>query len=220
MLHQPGWGRNWNFDPPQCLRLQPPVIADWMPRATRIFSLASVGHVTGHMVSHMVLHLPDASRHIGKFAPWTTLLRFSSVRENFEGHVGPRTHKNSKIAGPMSQLQVATVAANAIRTNYCQSTRTCKCLICQSTPSIASLGWRTCKFRRDRFSRSAQISLFSNFTQLGQLFLNNIFLNSMEVSNLATYLTLIRSLSHEPIFSLVWHATLEFQLTEEGDITE
>ena len=31
----------------------PTVIADSVPRATRVFSLASVGHVTGHMVSHM-----------------------------------------------------------------------------------------------------------------------------------------------------------------------
>ena len=32
----------------------PTVIADSVPRATRVFSLASVGHVTGHMVNHMV----------------------------------------------------------------------------------------------------------------------------------------------------------------------
>ena len=32
----------------------PTVIADGVPRANCIFSLASVAHVTGHMVSHMV----------------------------------------------------------------------------------------------------------------------------------------------------------------------
>ena len=36
-----------NFEPPT-------VIADAVPRATHVFSLASVGHVTSHMVSHMV----------------------------------------------------------------------------------------------------------------------------------------------------------------------
>ena len=42
-----------NFGPVQ--NFEPPtVIADAVPRATHIFSLASVGHVTGHMVSHMV----------------------------------------------------------------------------------------------------------------------------------------------------------------------
>ena len=30
------------------------MIADSVPRATHVFSLASVGHVTGYMVSHMV----------------------------------------------------------------------------------------------------------------------------------------------------------------------
>ena len=41
-----------NFGLPN--KFEPTVIADSVPRATRIFSLASVGHVTGHMVSHMV----------------------------------------------------------------------------------------------------------------------------------------------------------------------
>ena len=36
-----------NFEPPT-------VIADAVSQAARVFSLASVGHVTGHMVSHMV----------------------------------------------------------------------------------------------------------------------------------------------------------------------
>ena len=76
-------------------------------------------------------------------------LNWCSVRENFEGHAGPRTHKNIWIAGPASQLLVLTVGTNIILTNYCQSSRTCKCFICQSTPSFASLGPRTCKFHRD-----------------------------------------------------------------------
>ena len=42
-----------NFGPVHKFEL-PTVIADSVPRATRVFSLASVGHVTGHMVSHMV----------------------------------------------------------------------------------------------------------------------------------------------------------------------
>ena len=42
-----------NFGPVHKFEL-PTVIADSMPRATCVFSLASVGHVTGHMVSHMV----------------------------------------------------------------------------------------------------------------------------------------------------------------------
>ena len=54
---------------------------------------------------------------------------------------------NSKIAGPASQLQDSTVGTK--RTNYCQSNRACKCLVCQSTTAIASLGPRTCKFRGD-----------------------------------------------------------------------
>ena len=41
------------FEPVHKFEL-PTVIADSVPRATRVFSLASVGHVTGHMVSHMV----------------------------------------------------------------------------------------------------------------------------------------------------------------------
>ena len=41
-----------NFGPVHKFEL-PTVIADSVPRATRVFSLASVGHVTGHMVSHM-----------------------------------------------------------------------------------------------------------------------------------------------------------------------
>ena len=72
----------------------------------------------------------------------------SSVRENF-GHAGPRTRINNKIAGPASQLQDSTGGTNVILTNYCQSSRTCKCLIYQSTSSVASLGPRTCKFRGD-----------------------------------------------------------------------
>ena len=72
-----------------------------------------------------------------------------SVRKNFEGHAGLRTRKSIWIAGPASQLLVLRVGMNIILTNYCQSNRTCKCFICQSTPSIASLGPRTCKFRRD-----------------------------------------------------------------------
>ena len=42
-----------NFGPVHKFEL-PTVIADSVPRATRVFSLASVGHVTGHMVCHMV----------------------------------------------------------------------------------------------------------------------------------------------------------------------
>ena len=42
-----------NFGPVHKFEL-PTVIADSVPRAIRVFSLASVGHVTGHMVSHMV----------------------------------------------------------------------------------------------------------------------------------------------------------------------
>ena len=42
-----------NFGPVHKFEL-PTVIADSVPWATRVFSLASVGHVTGHMVSHMV----------------------------------------------------------------------------------------------------------------------------------------------------------------------
>ena len=42
-----------NFGPVHKFEL-PTVIADSVPRATRVFSLASVGHVTGHMVRHMV----------------------------------------------------------------------------------------------------------------------------------------------------------------------
>ena len=42
-----------NFGPVHKFEL-PTVIADSVPRATRVFSLASVGHVTGHMVSYMV----------------------------------------------------------------------------------------------------------------------------------------------------------------------
>ena len=47
------WGRGPKFGPVHKFEL-PTVIADSVPRATRVFSLASVGHVTGHMVSHMV----------------------------------------------------------------------------------------------------------------------------------------------------------------------
>ena len=42
-----------NFGPVHKFEL-PTVIADSVPRANRVFSLASVGHVTDHMVSHMV----------------------------------------------------------------------------------------------------------------------------------------------------------------------
>ena len=42
-----------NFGPLHKFEL-PTVIADSVPRATRVFSLASVCHVTDHMVSHMV----------------------------------------------------------------------------------------------------------------------------------------------------------------------
>ena len=42
-----------NFGPLHNFEL-PTVIADSVPRANRVFSLAPVGHVTGHMVSHMV----------------------------------------------------------------------------------------------------------------------------------------------------------------------
>ena len=62
----------------------------------------------------------------------------------------PETHKNIWIAGPASQLLVLTVGTNIILTNYCQSSRTCKCFICQSFPSVASLGPKTCKFHRNR----------------------------------------------------------------------
>ena len=47
------WTAARNFGPVHKFEL-PTVIADSVPRATRVFSLASVGHVTGHMVSHMV----------------------------------------------------------------------------------------------------------------------------------------------------------------------
>ena len=59
--------------------------------------------------------------------------------------------RSCRPAGPASQLHVSTVGTNIILTNYCQSSRTCKCFICQSTPSIASLGPRTWKFRGDWF---------------------------------------------------------------------
>ena len=42
-----------NFGPLHKFEL-PTVIADSVSRATRVFSLALLGHVTGHMVSHMV----------------------------------------------------------------------------------------------------------------------------------------------------------------------
>ena len=42
-----------NFGPLHKFEL-PTVIADSVLQVTRVFSLASVGHVTGHMVSHMV----------------------------------------------------------------------------------------------------------------------------------------------------------------------
>ena len=70
-------------------------------------------------------------------------IHICSVRENFEGHAGLRTRKSIWTAGSSSQLLVLTVGTNIILTNYCQSSRTCKCFICQSTPSIA------CKFRGD-----------------------------------------------------------------------
>ena len=73
-----------------------------------------------------------------------------SVRKNFEGQAALRTCKNIKIPGPASQscqLHVSTVLTNLITTNYYLSSRTCKCFMCQSTPYIASLGRRTCKFR-------------------------------------------------------------------------
>ena len=58
----------------------------------------------------------------------------SQCPRNFEGHTGPRTRINSKISGPASQLQVSTAGTYVICTNYCQSSRTCKCLICQPPP--------------------------------------------------------------------------------------
>ena len=78
-----------------------------------------------------------------------TLIQHYSVQENFQGHAGRTTCKNIQIAGPASQLHVTTVGTNVILTNYSQSSRTCKCFICQSILSIASLGLRTCKFHRD-----------------------------------------------------------------------
>ena len=39
----------------------------------------------------------------------------------------PRTHKDNEIAGLASQLHGSTIGAKAIRTNYCQSSRTRKC---------------------------------------------------------------------------------------------
>ena len=65
---------------------------------------------------------------------------YCSVRENFECHAGPRTHKNIQIAGPASQLHVSTVRMNVILTNHCWSSRTCKCFICQSTPILPIWG--------------------------------------------------------------------------------
>ena len=79
----------------------------------------------------------------------TQLLDILSVCENFWGYADLRSHKNISIAGPASQLHVSTVGTNVILPNYCQSSRTCKYFICQSTPSISNLGPRTCKFRGD-----------------------------------------------------------------------
>ena len=62
--------------------------------------------------------------------------------KTFEVHASPRTCKIIQIAGPTSQLQVITLT-NVILTNYCQSSRTCKCFSRQSTPCIASQGPRT-----------------------------------------------------------------------------
>ena len=47
------WGCGPKFGPVHNFEL-PTVIADAVPQATHVFSLASIGHVTGHMVSHMV----------------------------------------------------------------------------------------------------------------------------------------------------------------------
>ena len=44
----------------------------------------------------------------------------NSVRKNFEGHAGLRTHKNIWIAGPASQLHVLTVGTSIISTNKVQ----------------------------------------------------------------------------------------------------
>ena len=88
---------------------------------------------------------------------------------------GPR--KNIWIAGPVSQLHVSTVGTTIILTKYCQSSRTCKCFICQSTPSITSLGPRTCKFHADwifngnhfkipKFSFKKRLSKLSSVMQL------------------------------------------------------
>ena len=57
--------------------------------------------------------------------------------------------KSFKLQVLQVNWKVWTVQTNVILTNYCHSSRTCKCFSCQSTPSIASLGPRTCKLRRD-----------------------------------------------------------------------
>ena len=63
---------------------------------------------------------------------WIWVTKSVRVHENFEGHAGQRTHKNIKIAGPTNQMHVLTVGTNvilrtnAINTNYCQPSRTCK----------------------------------------------------------------------------------------------
>ena len=107
LCYSSGWGRYWNFDPPQCLGLQPEILdcyitlscLRWLPTACH--ERLAYFHWP-QWVTWLVTwsRSPDAGRHIGKFSLWTTLLQFSS---------------------------------------------------------------------------SAQISLFSNFTKLGQLFFDNIF---------------------------------------------
>ena len=107
----PGWGRYWNFDPPQCLGLWPETLdryislscLQWLPTACyKWFAYFHWPQWVTWLVTWSVTwsRSPNAGRHIGKFSLWTTLLQFS---------------------------------------------------------------------------RSAQISLFSNVTKLGQVFFDNIF---------------------------------------------
>ena len=86
--HLPGRGRHWNFDPLQCLGPRPEILdryislscLRWLPTACheRLAYFHWPQWVTW-LVTWWVTwsRSPDASRHIGKFSLWTTLLRFS-----------------------------------------------------------------------------------------------------------------------------------------------